>query len=100
MDLSVVVVTHQSRDHVLACLRSLEAATRADGGAPAGAATAAPLAWECVVMDNDSRDGTPELVEREAPWARLVRTGANLGYAKAVNRGIAATSGAMVLVLN
>jgi GT2 family glycosyltransferase len=51
-------------------------------------------------MDNDSRDGTPELVEREAPWARVIHTGGNLGYAKAVNRGIAATRGACVLVLN
>jgi GT2 family glycosyltransferase len=94
MDLSVVVVTYQSRDHILTCLRSLEAGMRADEGA------GAPLAWECVVMDNDSRAGTPECVEREAPWARLIRTGANLGYAKAVNRGIAATQGAFVLVLN
>jgi len=94
MDLSVVVVTYQSRDHILACLRSLDAGMRADAG------RGAPLAWECVVLDNDSRDGTPEFVEHEAPWARLIRTGANLGYAKAVNRGIAATTGAFVLVLN
>jgi N-acetylglucosaminyl-diphospho-decaprenol L-rhamnosyltransferase len=94
MDLSVVVVTYQSRDHILACLRSLEPGLRTvEGGA-------APLAWECVVMDNDSRDGTPELVERDAAWARVIRTGGNLGYAKAVNRGIAATRGASVLVLN
>jgi GT2 family glycosyltransferase len=94
MDLSVVVITYQSRDHILACLRSLDAGMRADEG------RGSPLAWECVVMDNDSRDGTPELVEREAPWARTIRTGANLGYAKAVNRGIAATQGTFVLVLN
>jgi len=94
MDLSVVVVTYQSRDHILACLRSLDAGIHAHD--PAGA----PLAWECVVMDNDSRDGTAEVVEREAPWARVIRTGGNLGYAKAVNRGIAATRGVLVLVLN
>jgi len=94
MDLSVVVVTYQSRDHILHCLRSLDAGVRASE------ASAPPLTWECVVLDNDSRDGTPECVASEAPWARLVRTGANLGYAKAVNRGIAETSGAMVLVLN
>ena len=94
MDLSVVVVTYQSRDHILHCLRSLDAGVRASE------ASAPPPTWECVVLDNDSRDGTPECVASEAPWARLVRTGANLGYAKAVNRGIAETSGAMVLVLN
>src|SRR6266487_2297929 len=35
------------------------------------------LEWECVVVDNDSHDGTTELVEREIPWARIVRTGSN-----------------------
>lgn len=92
MDLSVVVVTYNSRDHVLECLRSLEPAVRDDrGGAPA---------WECVVVDNDSRDGGPEQVEREMGWARVVRNGANLGYAKAVNRGLAETTGRHVLISN
>jgi GT2 family glycosyltransferase len=92
MDLSVVVITYQSRAHILECLRSLESALRkADGP---------PLAWECLVVDNDSSDGGPELVEREATWARVLRTGGNLGYAKAVNRGLAATSGRYVLVSN
>ena len=63
-------------------------------------AAAPTLTWECVVVDNDSRDGTTELVAREAPWARIVQTGANLGYAKAVNRGIAETAGGLVLVMN
>ena len=93
MDLSVLVVTYRSREHILATLASLEAAVR-------GRDDASPLAWECLVLDNDSHDGTPELVEREAPWVRLIRTGANLGYAKAVNLGIAHSTGTFVLVLN
>lgn len=93
MDLSVVVVTYRSREHVIAGLRSLEAGLRAPDDRT-------PLTWECVVVDNDSHDGTPELVTRETPWARLVQTGANLGYAKAVNRGFAETTGEFVLVLN
>lgn len=94
MDLSVVVVTYRSREHVIDGLRSLE------GGLRAADAAAPTLTWECVVVDNDSRDGTTELVAREAPWARIVQTGANLGYAKAVNRGIAETAGGLVLVMN
>ena len=92
MDLSVIVVTYNSRAHILECLRSLEPALRSGTGP-------APV-WECVVVDNDSRDGGPESVERDAPWARVVRTGDNLGYARAVNRGIAATTGRHVLVSN
>src|SRR5437764_2805429 len=94
MDLSVVVVTYRSRDHVLDCLRSLAEGLRpGDGSSPSHE-------WECVVLDNDSQDGTAELVEAQAPWARVVRTGANLGYARAVNRGLARTAGRSILILN
>jgi N-acetylglucosaminyl-diphospho-decaprenol L-rhamnosyltransferase len=94
MDLSVVVVTHRSHDHILGCLRSLAPALERS---PEGGTS---FDWECVVVDNDSRDGGPELVERETPWARVVRTGDNLGYAKAVNIGLAETRGRHVLVSN
>ncbi|MBI5168610.1 MAG: glycosyltransferase family 2 protein [Candidatus Eisenbacteria bacterium] len=87
MDLSAVVVTWNSRAHVLECLRSLD---RARGA----------LTMDVFVVDNASSDDTVALVEREAPFARVVQTGGNLGYAKAVNRGIAASTGEFVLVLN
>ena len=93
MDLSIVVVTYRSRDHILECLRSLEPVPGTGGGS-------VRARRESVVVDNDSGDGTPELVEREAPGTRVVRTGANLGYAKAVNRGILETSGRFVLISN
>ena len=87
MDLSVVVVTYHSRRHILDCLRSLE---RARGA----------LAMDVFVVDNASGDGTVDLVRHEAPDVRVVETGDNLGYAKAVNRGIRESSGEFVLVLN
>ena len=87
MDLSVVVVTYFSRPHIAECLRAVD---RARGG----------LALEVLVVDNASADGTLDEVRAQAPWARIVETGANLGYAKAVNRGIRESSGEFVLVLN
>lgn len=87
MDLSAVVVTWNSRAHILECLRSID---RARGA----------LAMDVFVVDNASSDDTVALVEREAPWARVVQTGGNLGYAKAVNRGIRESAGEFVLVLN
>ena len=59
MDLSIVVVTYNSRDHVLECLRSL--------GPEAGGSGEA--ATECVVVDNDSGDGTADAVSRRVPAA-------------------------------
>jgi len=87
MDLSVVVVTFNSRAFVLDCLRSLE---RARAG----------LAMEVLVVDNASADGTADEVRREAPWARVLEMGGNTGYAKAVNRGTRESTGEFVLALN
>lgn len=87
MDLSVVVVTYRSQAHIADCLRSID---RARGG----------LTLDVLVVDNASDDGTIDAARAAAPWARIVPTGDNLGYAKAVNIGLRESAGAYVLVLN
>ncbi|MBI5711023.1 MAG: glycosyltransferase family 2 protein [Candidatus Eisenbacteria bacterium] len=87
MDLAVVIVNYKSRDQVLECLTSL-------------AAGAGDLAVETVVVDNDSRDGTPEALAALRPGVRVLVNGANLGYARAVNQGLAATTAPFVMAMN
>ncbi len=53
-----------------------------------------------MVVDNESADGTAELVEREWPDAIVVRAGANLGFARGCNLGVASFDAAHVLFLN
>jgi N-acetylglucosaminyl-diphospho-decaprenol L-rhamnosyltransferase len=89
MDLSVILVSYRSPAVLLAGLRAL----RADAGASG-------IALDVVVVDNDSRDGTLETLAREAPDVRVIANRENVGYARAVNQGIAATAGEFVLVLN
>jgi N-acetylglucosaminyl-diphospho-decaprenol L-rhamnosyltransferase len=55
---------------------------------------------ELVVVDNASTDGSVEGLLRAHPGARVVQSGGNLGYARAANLGIAATSAPVVAVLN
>ncbi len=55
---------------------------------------------ETIVVDNGSSDGSPERVEREFSWVRLVRAGRNLGYAGANNRGAAVASGDVLVFVN
>jgi hypothetical protein len=86
-ELSVVIVNYRSREPLLQCLASLEA-------------DAAGLARETVVVDNDPGDGALAAVAREFPGVRGVANRENVGYARAVNQGIAATSGEFVLVMN
>lgn len=56
--------------------------------------------WEAVVVDNASSDGSAAVVADLAPHVRLVRNEENVGFARAVNQGLAATSGSLVLIMN
>lgn len=84
--LSVVVVNWNARDHLRACLASLRAQSYRD--------------LEIIVVDNGSSDGSPDMVAREFPECVLLREPVNLGFAEACNRGITASRGAWVAMLN
>jgi GT2 family glycosyltransferase len=87
---AVVIVTHNSAAEVGSCLAALRRHAWHEGGAVA----------EVVVVDNASADATCELVEAQAPLARLIRNGTNRGFAAAVNQGIRASVSPLVLLLN
>ncbi|MGH9000738.1 MAG: glycosyltransferase family 2 protein [Acidimicrobiia bacterium] len=55
---------------------------------------------EVVVVDNASTDGSAEALRARYPDVAVVEAGENLGYARAVNLGIAATGAEVVAVLN
>lgn len=87
--LDVVIVSFNTRYVTLRCLRALEVASAAAG---------TPV--RLIVVDNASTDGSPDAVEREFPTVTLIRSGENLGYARAVNRGATAGEGEWILILN
>jgi len=55
---------------------------------------------EVVVVDNGSTDDTATAVAQEFPGVKYVRSGTNLGFAKANNLGANQSSGEFVLLLN
>jgi N-acetylglucosaminyl-diphospho-decaprenol L-rhamnosyltransferase len=55
---------------------------------------------QVVVVDNDSRDGTVEMIRSEFPNVELLPQSENLGFSKANNIGIRAGSAPFVLALN
>jgi len=82
-DISIVVPVHDDCCNLARCLEALAA-----------------YRHELIVVDNGSRDGTPELVRSRFPSARCVMLGANRGYAAAANAGLELASGRYVLLLN
>lgn len=55
---------------------------------------------EIIVIDNGSKDGSPEYIRTCFPKVRLIQNPVNLGFAPAVNLGIRAAEGEYVLLLN
>jgi GT2 family glycosyltransferase len=86
---SIVIVSWNTRALLAACLSSVrEAAHEVDGR------------LEVVVVDNASRDGSPEMVHEQFPEVVLVRNTVNVGFAAANNQAIRRTRGQYVLLLN
>jgi len=56
--------------------------------------------WEAVVVDNASTDGSSAAVEAFAANVRLMSNSANVGFARGVNQGLAATNAPFVLIMN
>lgn len=86
-DVSAIVVTYNSRRVIGAMLSSLREHTRG-------------VQYEVTVVDNASADGTPDLVEREYPWVRVVRRGNNGGLARGINDGALVSTGHHLALLN
>ncbi len=87
MELSIIIVSYKSLDWVVKCLGALTA-------------DSAGLETEMLVIDNDSRDGAAETLPARFPRVRVQVNFENLGFARAVNQGIAATRGEFVLLMN
>ena len=87
LDLSAIVVSYNTSGLLASCLRSV-------------GETATGLAYELIVVDNGSRDGSVEMVMRDFPHVRLIRNQDNRGFAAASNQAIRASLGRHVLLLN
>ena len=87
IDLATVIVSYRSREPLLECLAAL-------------AADVATIPHETVVVDNDPVDDTLDAAARAFPGVRGIANRENVGYARAVNQGLAATSAEFVLVMN
>lgn len=86
-EVSILIVAYKCRDEARACLASLYEQ-------PLG------VSFETLVLDNDSADGTVEMVESEFPLAKLVALDDNIGFAAGVNRLAELADGSFLLLLN
>lgn len=86
--LSIIVVSYNTREMTLACLRSVFEQTR-------------NTPFELLVIDNQSSDGSADAIEAEfGGRLMLVRSEENLGFARANNVMAQRATGRYILLLN
>ena len=99
MDLSIVIVSWNVKEKLRECLRSIEEHNPLQSPLNLRGETGG-LQYEVFVVDNASKDGSIEMVEKEFPWVYVIKNNANFGFAKANNQAIRLSQGRYVLLLN
>ncbi len=87
MDMSIIIVSWNTREYLIECLQSVED-------------TSCGLSYETLVVDNGSVDDSVEVVRRQFPNVRVIEAGENLGFAKANNIGITHANGRYLAFVN
>jgi len=87
MEISIIIVNWNTKDLLRDCLNSvIEQTAKAD--------------YEIIVVDNNSTDGSIDMVKSEFKEAVLIENSKNLGFARANNRGIKVSKGRYVCLVN
>ena len=87
MDISIIVVSFNTKDLLLDCLASIFETIKG-------------ISFEVWVVDNSSTDGTVEAIKERYPAIKIIRNMENLGFAAANNQAFRQMNGDYALLLN
>ncbi|MFN0033352.1 MAG: glycosyltransferase family 2 protein [Flavobacteriales bacterium] len=87
MKLTVIIVNYNVQYFLEQCLLSVEKAIQG-------------MQTEVFVVDNNSVDGSAEMVKQKFPWVHLIANHDNPGFSKANNQAMRIAQGQYVLLLN
>lgn len=87
MELSIIIINYKSAQLVIDCLQSIYNQN-------------STFAFEIIVVDNNSRDGSNEEIKNIFPQVRYLEMDYNAGFARANNEAIRNSNGELVLLLN
>ncbi|MBI1849671.1 MAG: glycosyltransferase family 2 protein [Planctomycetes bacterium] len=87
IDVSIIVISFNTRDLTLACLNSVFEHT-------------SRISYQVIVVDNASIDGSPIEIAARFPQADLIAVGDNLGFARGNNLAVEHATGKYLLLLN
>lgn len=86
-DLSIIIVNWNIKQALKDCLESIRK-------------NVCGISYEIIIVDNNSSDGSVEMIQEEYPTVILIKNNQNIGYGRANNQGIRKAKGKYVLILN
>ena len=87
MDLSICIVSFNTRDLLRDCLNSIFSSLT-------------QYSYEVIVADNGSADGSSEMLAAEFPQVQVIQNTSNLGYTVPMNQALRAAAGRYLMQLN
>lgn len=87
MKLSIIIVSYNTKQLLADCIKSIEK-------------NLYNFSYEIVVVDNNSADGSTDMLKAEYSHVKLIANNYNAGFAKANNQGLELCSGEYILLLN
>lgn len=87
MDVSIIIVNYNTKQLVADCLATVFEKTK-------------DVAYEVIVVDNASTDGSEEYITKRFPNIKWINSGENLGFGRANNLGAKYASGKYLFLLN
>lgn len=87
IDVSICIVNWNAKDLLQQCIQSIKERT-------------AGVSYEIVIVDNNSQDGSVQMLQRFCPGCVVIDSRKNLGFAKGNNEAVKKASGKYILYLN
>lgn len=87
MDLSIIIVSFNTKELLKKCLTSIFKYTKGVG-------------FEVIVVDNASTDSSVKMIEDEFPQIKLIKNNENVGFGRANNQGIEIAKGKYTFLFN
>lgn len=87
MDVSIILVSYNTKNLTRNCLESIYQFTK-------------DIEFEVFVVDNNSQDGSPEMIEQEFPQVKLIKNTDNKGFGAANNVAIKESNAKYIFCLN
>ena len=87
IEVSIVIVSYNDKIFLLKCLSSIYSYIK-------------ELAFEVIVVENNSTDGTDKILREKFPQVTLIKCSKNIGFAKGNNLAVSKCCGKYILLLN